>query len=586
VESLSPILDEAIRQVESLGSAYEADAAKLTELKDRLASGRFHLAVLGQFKRGKSTLLNALLGQNVLPTAVVPLTAVPTWIGFGHTLRARVEFSSAATAEECATTDPAELCQFLTKFVTESGNPHNRLEVARVEVFHPAEILKHGVVFIDTPGIGSTLRHNTETTLHFLPQCDAALFLVSADPPLTETEVEFLKQVCPRVSRLFFVLNKVDYLDASEVAEAVDFFRTVLVEQAGINAEAPIFPLSAKSGLQAKASGDANLWTNSGMAQVEQHLMHFLAKEKTRSLREAVRRKAADIVADLIMRLRLTLRSLELPLEDLQSRLEIFDRELVELGREQVAAHDLLAGDSRRAHELLEHEYEQLCQRGMVRLNAALDAALSAFDSQPPNEEALQQRLLAEIPDLFDVEFKSAIRLFDKRLAEVLGPHEERSDQLIESIRKTAADLFDVPYQPIDHSLTFETTREPYWLTYHWEQTFGPISPGTIDRFMPSGLRRRRIERRFRNKVEVLVLYNAGKLREKFYNQIDATFRRFRRSLDQRLTAAVAATHGAAQAALKKRETHAGAVAADLRSLQVTLGTLAGIATRLGNVGP
>jgi hypothetical protein len=103
---------------------------------------------------------------------------------------------------------------------------------------------------------------------------------------------------------------------------------------------------------------------------------------------------------------------------------------------------------------------------------------------------------------------------------------------------------------------------------------------------MPSGLRRRRIERRFRNKVEVLVLYNAGKLREKFYNQIDATFRRFRRSLDQRLTAAVAATHGAAQAALKKRETHAGAVAADLRSLQVTLGTLAGIATRLGNVGP
>ena len=173
-ETSAPILDAAIQQVARLGPSYEADAAMLTELKDRLASGQFHLAVLGQFKRGKSTLLNALLGQNVLPTAVVPLTAIPTWIRYGHALRAQVQFTSTAAPEEFATTDPLDLCRFLTKFVTESGNPHNRLGVARVEVFHPAEILKNGVVFIDTPGIGSTLRHNTETTLHFLPQCDAA----------------------------------------------------------------------------------------------------------------------------------------------------------------------------------------------------------------------------------------------------------------------------------------------------------------------------------------------------------------------------------------------------------------------------
>jgi hypothetical protein len=220
----------------------------------------------------------------------------------------------------------------------------------------------------------------------------------------------------------------------------------------------------------------------------------------------------------------------------------------------------------------------------MVRLNAALDAALSAFGSQPPNEEALQQRLLAEIPHLFDVEFKSAIRLFDKRLAEVLGAHEERSDRLLESIRKTAADLFDVPYQPIDHSLTFETTREPYWLSYHWEQSFGPLSPSLLDNVLPTALRRRRIERRFRNKVESLVLYNAGKLREKFYHQIDATFRRFRRSLDQRLTATVAATHGAAQAALKKRETHAGAAAGDMERFRVAVDSLQEIGTRLSSM--
>jgi predicted GTPase len=65
-------------------------------------------------------------------------------------------------------------------------------------------------VLIDTPGIGSTHRHNTGMTLRFLPQCDAALFLVSADPPITEVEVAFLIEVRNRVQDLFFVMNKMD----------------------------------------------------------------------------------------------------------------------------------------------------------------------------------------------------------------------------------------------------------------------------------------------------------------------------------------------------------------------------------------
>ncbi|MGD0390903.1 MAG: dynamin family protein [Tepidisphaeraceae bacterium] len=580
-ESLSPILDEAIRQLVALGPAYAADAAKLTELKDRLASGQFHLAVLGQFKRGKSTLLNALLGQNVLPTAVVPLTAVPTWIRFGRTPRARVEFRSAAAPEEFATADPAELCRFLTQFVTESGNPHNRLGVARVEVFHPAEILRSGVVFIDTPGIGSTLRHNTETTLHFLPQCDAAVFLISADPPVTEAEVEFLKMVRPNVNRLFFVLNKADYLNPAEVDDAVTFFRKVISQQAKEEHESPIFPVSARDGLKAKSIGDSELWRRSGMDQVEGRLLGFLAREKMDSLRGAVQHKAIDIVADVVMRLRLSLRTLELPLEDLLARMKTFDHRIKDLHRERVAAHDLLAGDKKRTHEFLQEQHGRLCKHGMLRLNHVLDHAIAAAGAQPLNENDLQETLRTAIPDLFESEFKDAIEIFDRRLAEVLRPHQERTDRLVESIRKTAADLFDVPYRPMDNSVAFDATREPFWLTYRYEHVFGPISPGMIDMLIPPRLRRRRIERRFRNKIEALVLYNAGKLREKLYDQIELTFRRFRRSLDERLAATIAATHGAAQAALKKRETHAGVVAGDVERLGAAIGALEEIGARL-----
>ncbi|MCX5841974.1 MAG: dynamin family protein, partial [Deltaproteobacteria bacterium] len=122
--------------------------------------------------------------------------------------------------------------------------------VLQVEITHPAEILRD-VVLIDTPGIGSTYRHNTEATMNFLPQCDAALFLVSADPPITEVEVAFLQEIKSRVTRLFFVLNKVDYLTDSERETALEFYRTILTRDAGINPDTPIFTTSARKGLRA-----------------------------------------------------------------------------------------------------------------------------------------------------------------------------------------------------------------------------------------------------------------------------------------------------------------------------------------------
>jgi GTPase Era involved in 16S rRNA processing len=160
------------------------------------------------------------------------------------------------------------MAEFLARFVTESANPHNRLGVRLVEAIYPAPVLGKGVALIDTPGIGSTFRHNTEATVNFLPQCDAALFVVSADPPITEVEVEFLKLAHRKLARVFFTLNKVDYLDADERGAAVAFLRQVLREQAGL-ASPPIFCVSARLGLAARRNHDAAAWQGSGMAEIE-----------------------------------------------------------------------------------------------------------------------------------------------------------------------------------------------------------------------------------------------------------------------------------------------------------------------------
>jgi predicted GTPase len=247
-------------------------AAWLDSLSERLLHSRLHLAVLGQFKRGKSTFINALLGAPLLPAAVVPLTAVPIFISWRPAASVSVRFRNGRLAEELSADDPKAIREFLFSFVAEEANPENRLGVDRVDLFYPAPILSDGTVLIDTPGVGSTFRHNTEAALRVLPECDAVLFVVSTDPPITEAELEYLRRFESKAAKIVFVLNKIDYLRAKERGRMADFLRNTLDKHGFWARDATIFSVSARDGLEAKERGDATEWQRSGMAGVETYL--------------------------------------------------------------------------------------------------------------------------------------------------------------------------------------------------------------------------------------------------------------------------------------------------------------------------
>jgi len=578
---LRSLLDAASHVISGLGPAFQQERSRLAALSERLTGRQLNLAVLGQFKRGKSTLLNAFLGDSVLPTSVVPLTAVPTFIRAGAFLKARVFYEKNSAPEEYVAPSATKLCEFLTRFVTEVGNPKNRLGVLQVEVLHPAPILQKGVILIDTPGIGSTLRHNTEATLNFLPQCDAALFLVSADPPITEVEVEFLKQVRTKVSRLFFLLNKVDYLSADEREAALEFFRRVLKEQAGIVGEPVIFCVSARTGLRARQDHAPNLWASGGLADVEKHLVDFLASEKMTTLAEALARKTRAVVEDMLMRLRLSMRSLQMPVEELEKRLQVFDRKLVEIEQERVVATDLLLGNQKRMHEFLEEYSEQLRRKSRGYLEATVKEALAKGGEKTLDVDALQQALADVIPGFFEHEMGEAAALFQKKTAEVLRPHQERADGLIESVRKTAAELFDIPYRAPESTEAFEMVQQPYWVTHKWSSSIRPVSEEFVDKFMPARVRCRRVLKRLQEQIGDLVVQNVENLRWATYQSVDGTFLRFGNSLSERLGETTAATHAAIQAALNKRKQQSESVAEEVCRLESVVTTLAEICAAL-----
>ena len=203
---------------QELGAEPVAEEAR--ELAARVSEGRFYVACVGQFKRGKSTLLNALVGHEVVPTGYVPVTAVPTVIRFGEALHARIRMRDGSW-RDVAMSD-------LKEYVTEELNPENRKHVDGAEVFVPSPLLSSGMCFVDTPGLGSVFTGNTATTQAFIPHIDAALVVVGADPPIAGEELALVEAVGKQVQDLILVINKSDRTSDPERAAAAKFTRDIL----------------------------------------------------------------------------------------------------------------------------------------------------------------------------------------------------------------------------------------------------------------------------------------------------------------------------------------------------------------------
>ena len=224
---------------EELGA--ESVSKEARELADRISEGRFYVACLGQFKRGKSTLINALIGEPVLPVGFIPVTAVPTVIRFGEQPRARIQARDGSW-REIAVSD-------LKQYVSEEHNPENTKKVDGVEVFVRSPLLETGMCLVDTPGLGSVFTGNTAATQAFIPHIDAALVVVGADPPLAGEELALVGAIGRQVQNLILVLNKADRTTDEEKAAAVSFSRQVLEKRLQRHV-GPIFEVSATERLE------------------------------------------------------------------------------------------------------------------------------------------------------------------------------------------------------------------------------------------------------------------------------------------------------------------------------------------------
>ena len=266
---------DIIRSAQAINTKDDALRSDCRDLLTRLAEDRFNLLVVGRFSRGKSTLMNALLGGDHLPTGIVPLTSVITTVRYGSQKQVVLNFNDSGLRRKVPLSQLAE-------YVTQQSNPGNIKHVAYAEIELPVEILRRGFFFVDSPGLGSSIPENTETTEQFLPEADAFVLVTSYESPLSEEEDRILHRIRLTNKRLFVVLNKQDTVTAEERSQAFKFVSERL-EHFSFSETPRIFSISAREALDAKQSENEDRLKESGLRSLEEELLRFLTEERAQS---------------------------------------------------------------------------------------------------------------------------------------------------------------------------------------------------------------------------------------------------------------------------------------------------------------
>jgi GTP-binding protein EngB required for normal cell division len=344
---------------QELGAEPVAEEAR--ELAARVSEGRFYVACVGQFKRGKSTLINALVGQAVVPTGFIPVTAVATVVRIGKELHARVRMRDGAW-REIAMPD-------LKEYVTEERNPENKKGVDGAEVFVPSPLLSSGMCFVDTPGLGSVFTGNTATTQAFIPHIDAALVVVGADPPIAGEELALVEAVGKQVQDLILVINKADRTSDPERAAAVKFTREIL-EKRLHRPMGEVFEVSASEPMENR--GPLRDWERLLAS------LHHLVEDSGRNLvRTACDRGLQRLSEQLLAIISEDREALQRPIEESERRIELMKRTINEAERSMRELGFLFVAEQRRISDLFGERHRQFFRSAWTESEKEFDEELA-----------------------------------------------------------------------------------------------------------------------------------------------------------------------------------------------------------------
>ncbi len=337
------MLGKPIREMtfpEKLGRTYEileeeettrGYAARVAVIMEKLAQRQLTCAVIGQFKRGKSALVNEMLGAEILPVGIVPITSAVTRVEYGSDTGAQIRYRNGVVEE-------VEYSE-LSRYISEQENSDNRLGIAEAVIRTDAGFLADGLTLVDTPGVGSFHKGNTETAYDNVKESDAVIFLLSVDSPINEIEIDFLKRARKFAARFYFAVNKIDLIPEDDLRAYLDYCESVLTQimaggqdggddaysadlgtEDGTGADRPnirIFPVSAKTGR--------------GVEELKKRVLADLSANSGTIAEASARKKLKDLVVRAIGQLNFYWKAMNMPFDELDERFAAITEEIEDI---------------------------------------------------------------------------------------------------------------------------------------------------------------------------------------------------------------------------------------------------------------
>jgi predicted GTPase len=308
-----------LRWAEQLAQAarqcgHPAAATTIHQALEQFQSARFRLAVIGKVKRGKSTLINALLGRTddeLAPVDKLPASSAISCFRWQEQPLAKVHFRDCH-AEEITFAQVRD-------FVTEEANPQNEKQVALVEIAGPFAGLDQQVELVDTPGAGSLHEHHDALVHAFIPQADAVIFLVTARMPLDQDELELLRKLqAADIRKVFFAINRMDECSQPDIEQAIQHNRAVLAKL-GISVST-IYRISAKRAFEGDLPG-------SQLTVLATDLQQFLASQKGALLEQRFHSRIQQALEPVCRSLAISIASADKSASELATELDELRRE-------------------------------------------------------------------------------------------------------------------------------------------------------------------------------------------------------------------------------------------------------------------
>ncbi|WP_298798351.1 dynamin family protein [uncultured Pseudonocardia sp.] len=437
---------------------------RLDAAAQRLRDSALTVVVCGEFKRGKSSLLNALLEEDppLFPVDAAVATSLVTIVSHADSERIMV----GLTGRDGTLTDKEISRSEIAAYVTEGANPGNQLVASMVSVETPNLRLTAGVVLVDTPGVGGVFTDHTAATMAYLPGADAIVFVSDFTQPLTATELDFLRQaaeaakVTGDADALLFVVTKSDLVDADRRAELLANTVAKLAEVTGRPAdELVVVPVSSRSKRAWLATRDERRLIASNFGELEAQLWPAVSRRRARVILSAA-------LADLDVAVRALLDPLDTEVTALKADTATKLAELKASAQQRQAELDTLKSERAGWRGELRDSVRRMGETLRVEMVSRLDAAWHRLDVEylfDPAMLAEPQQLVTRLDAEAGLVAGTISELAGRRAADIQRDFAQRNGLELQVPRIAALPPPPVPPLVVTGTTYVDTTRDRRW---------------------------------------------------------------------------------------------------------------------------